>query len=238
MPEMVFDGKSLFDFGTPGIAEVNAYNGASRDIDTLAIPGRNGSLTYDNGRYEDNEPKYQIYWSAGARTYLPQCRDYLNSRADNHYRLENGYDAEEYRLARVESLSATISNDGESGLLTVVFDCWPQHFLKSGETEIEITESGTTVTNPTTQEALPLIRVYLTEAGSIMVGSRTVSIAAGATEYVDIDSEIQSCYEGTARRNDIVTAADGLPVLPSGDTGITFSGGVTKVVVTPHWWTL
>ena len=97
-----------------------------------------------------------------------------------------------------------------------------------------LTASGT-ISNPTLFEAKPLIRVYGT--GKLEVGSETITISKGATEYIDIDCDIQDCYEGSENRNGLVTLTD-FPTLASGDTGIKLGSGITKVEITPRWWTV
>ena len=84
-------------------------------------------------------------------------------------------------------------------------------------------------------DAKPLIRVY--GVGELGIGSETITITKGATEYIDIDCDIQDCYEGLENRNGLVSLTD-FPTLPSGNTGITLGTGITKVEITPRWWTL
>lgn len=43
------------------------------------------------------------------------------------------------------------------------------------------------------------------------------------------------CYSGSNNCNNLITASDSFPVLPPGDTGITWSG-FSSVSITPRWF--
>ena len=92
------------------------------------------------------------------------------------------------------------------------------------------------VVNPTLYDSSPLIRVNGTGAGTLTVGNNTVTLDA-IDGYVDIDSELMDCYKGLVNCNGDVTMSE-FPTLAPGTNAITWSGGVTSVVVTGRWHTL
>lgn len=95
---------------------------------------------------------------------------------------------------------------------------------------------ATSIYNPTQYESRPLIRV--TGYGTLTLGNETITVDSGQT-YVDIDSEIMDCYNGTTNKNSKVTFSSGkFPVLPAGVTGVSYSGSITKVEITPRWYRL
>ena len=71
--------------------------------------------------------------------------------------------------------------------------------------------------------------------GSVTVYSSTSSFSG--TVYVDLDLGEAYTIDGTtvASVNNFVSMGSEPPVLPTGDTQITF-GGVSNVVMTPRWW--
>lgn len=73
--------------------------------------------------------------------------------------------------------------------------------------------------------------------GSVTVDSSKSSFSG--TVYVDLDLGEAYTIDGTdaASVNNFVSMGSEPPVLPPGDTQITF-GGVSNVVVTPRWWQL
>ena len=120
------------------------------------------------------------------------------------------------------------------GTFEVIFDCDPRKFLKEGEKKREYTASGS-LKNPTRFEALPLMRVYGT--GTVTIGSVAVTINT-ANVYTDIDCELQEAYKGSTNCNGNITLGSGeFPKLKEGTNNIYLSG-VSKVELTPRWWTI
>ena len=119
------------------------------------------------------------------------------------------------------------------------FDCKPQRFLKTGELPIEVEKNGISrIQNPTGFSSLPLIRVFGTSGGTLTIGDQEITISDFGNEIV-IDSEIQDVYLGTTNKNSLVKFMDkGFPSLGVGETSISFTGGITKVEVTPRWYTI
>lgn len=235
MNYFTFAGKSSQDFGI-FIDENTTYNAAVREYETAAVPGRNGDLTIDSGRYSNVDVGYKCNIGnigAGFKANMNAFKAFLLSNV-GYKRLEDTYQPDSYRLARVRSAPDPETFRDIAGAFEVVFDCKPQRFLKSGETAQTFTSSGTLV-NPTPYTALPLIRVYGT--GTLRVGSTTVVINSANT-YTDLDCDIQDAFKGSTNCNGNITLSSGdFPTLPAGSTGISFSG-ISKVEVTPRWWTL
>ena len=151
-----------------------------------------------------------------------------------YHRLEDTYHPDEYRLAIcTSSLDPEVINL-VAGTFDLEFDCKPQRFLKSGEVQVTYTSNGQ-ILNPTTISSKPLIRVY--GYGTLGVGSETLTIASSSLQYIDIDCDLMNCYSGTTNCNKYVSMnSDEFPVLTPGNTGITLSGNISKVVITPRWW--
>lgn len=228
---LTIGGRNLADFGVY-ISGEGTYNAPERSITEEVVPGRNGSLIIDNGRYQNIEVSYPAFIirdfprnMAGLRSYLASLRGYS--------RLEDSYHPDEYRMAALSG-GLDVKTSGymnREGKFTLTFNCKPQRFLRSGEYAIPV-ESGATVYNPTLFDAKPLIRVY--GNGSIIVNGETMEWS-GSSEYVDIDCDIQDCYYMGANMNSHVTGD--FPVLSPGDNVIVFTGS-TSVRITPRWWIL
>lgn len=226
------------------VGETGFMNGPEPDYKTVSVPGRNGDLIYlegDEKRYQNVPIPYRLIAMASTKAEMRNAataaKAWLEPCFDSYYRLEDTEDPDHFRLAQYTGPFQVENFMLRSGAIDVEFSCKPQRFLTSGETAQSFTADGT-ITNPTSFEAKPLVRIYCTGTGTVMIGSRTITIASGATAYIDVDSEIMDCYEGTEIRNSLVTLTDGYPVLSPGDNGITISGDVTQVDITPHWWEL
>ena len=232
---IIFNGQSLRDFGVY-ISGLNTYNAPSRDVDSVKVPGRNGTLTMDNGRYNNISVTYPAFICNNYDARVEALRNFLLSQS-GYKRLEDTYHPEEFRLARwageftADTLDALIA-----GKFDLTFDCYPQRFLKEGEKQTEFTAAGS-INNPYLQTALPLIRAYGT--GSFSVGGISVSISSALT-YTDIDCELQECYKDSlsTNRNAYVTLTDGeFPKLSPGTNAVTMSG-ISKLIITPRFWIL
>ena len=122
--------------------------------------------------------------------------------------------------------------NGAAATFDVNFSVMPQRFLNSGEEAKTFTSSGR-ITNPTAQEAKPLLRVYGT--GTFTIGSTSMQITA-ANSYTDIDCDICECYRDTMadNRNASVKLLSGeFPSLLEGDNGVTLGSGISRIIITP-----
>lgn len=87
---------------------------------------------------------------------------FLLSRSDAYYRLEDEYHPLYYRMARfVPGIAPRVGTLNRSGQFNVTFDCKPQKYLLSGESEYVITEAYTPLRldNPTRFRAYPEIEL-------------------------------------------------------------------------------
>lgn len=217
------------------ISGAGTFNAPKRDVETVTVPGRNGSLTIDNGRYENIEVSYEAYIRQDFRLSAGAARDWLLASA-GYRRLEDTYHPEFYRMGRFTGpLDFDMRFLNMSGECTLTFDCLPQRFDKAGEIPVTLSAAGT-LYNPYFQTAKPLIRVYGTAAGNLTVGSVIVQIKA-IDGYVDLDSETQNAYKGATNCNGNIYVPE-FPSLPAGTTGVSWSGGITSVEITPRWWTV
>ena len=232
---IIFNGQSLRDYGVY-ISGLNTYNAPSRDVDSVKVPGRNGTLTMDNGRYNNINVTYPAFICNNYDARVEALRNFLLSQS-GYKRLEDTYHPEEFRLARwageftADTLDALIA-----GQFDLTFDCYPQRFLKEGEKQIELTANGS-VNNIYSQTALPLIRAYGT--GSFSINGISVAISSALT-YTDIDCELQECYKDSleTNRNPYVTLTNGeFPKLSPGANAVTMSG-ISKLIITPRFWIL
>lgn len=211
------------------------YNTPDRDYETVEVPGRNGTLTVDNGRYQNVDVVYHCGIGIGFHEKYSQFRSWLMSRT-GYQRLEDTYHTDQYRMARVKSApSPEYFGKGKAGKFDLTFDCKPQRFLKTGETSQTFTSSGS-ITNPTMYSALPLVRVYGT--GSLRIGQSTIVINS-AGSYTDLDCDIQDAFRGSVNCNGNITLSSGnFFVLAPGYNGISLGSGISQVMITPRWWTL
>ena len=232
---ITFGGKNLADFGVVVSGE-ETYNAPERSFSEEVVPGRNGTLLIDNGRFENVVVTYPAaivenfpQRMAGLRSYLQSFKGYA--------RLEDSYHPDVYYMA-MPTGGLSVKTSGymnREGQFDIEFTRKPQRFLRSGEGTVTYNATGK-IYNPTLFDALPLIRIY--GNGTLTVGTTSVTWS-GASAYVDVDCDIQDAFYLGSNMNQYITLSGyNFPKLGPGETQITLGDGITKVEITPRWWIL
>lgn len=231
---LTFNGKSSKEYGVY-ISGLNTFNSAERDTESISVPGRNGDLTFDNGRFKNVDITYPAFIYADFDNNVEGLRNFLLSQR-GYKRLEDTYHPDEYRMARYKGNFVTEVVDWlAAGQFDLVFDCYPQRFLKSGDQIITLESDGNIFNEY--QESKPLIRAYGT--GSFSIGGITITIDT-ADDYTDIDCDLQEAYKDDMSVNcngNITLTSGSFPVLNPGDNEIVIED-ITKLEIKPRWWIL
>lgn len=213
------------------VANKNQFAGGARKIETIEIPGRNGTLSIDDGTFQNVDITYEMYGSGDVRANVAAFRDYLGSLA-GYVRLEDTFDPDIYLKARYSEPFDVNGSDRRNVSFDITFDCDPRKFLKSGEEIITVT-SSTSIKNPTYGIAKPLIRAYGT--GTFTINDISVQVTTAST-YTDIDCDMQEAYKGTTNCNGNIVLSNGkFPEFKNGSNNITLSG-FSRLEITPNWW--
>ena len=167
-----------------------------RDQEFIKIPGRDGDLIIDNGRYNNITVSYKAYIINDYNANIRGLRNALISKK-GYERLQDTINPEEFRLAKAIPFEVDEYGILRAGEFTMQFICKPQRFLVCGENPIEITGSSS-ILNQYEETAKPLIRAYGT--GSFTIGGISVQITS-ANGYTDIDCELQEAYKDTLATN-------------------------------------
>lgn len=230
-----FKGKSSLDFGLY-VGGQGTFNAPQRDVSKITIPGRNGDLIKDNGRWLNIQVPYNIVIMSDFKKHAEEVRAWLASSV-KYERLEDTYDIDHFRLARfINAIDFDTAAYNNAGKAVIVFDCKPQRFLKNNQELKQIT-SGTKIENPTQFESKPLIETQ--GNGTLNVGGYSLTVAGAGNNYVYIDCEEQNCYNADKKSmNDKVSLSDNkFPLLPEGQTTVSWSG-FTKVRIAERWFTI
>lgn len=208
-----------------------------RALTETEIAGRNGALVQYDGNWNNYMQGYEVYISAEKTGLVRAARavaEWLSAPV-GYQRLEDSYEPDVYRMAYYAGGQDIESILNRFGRATISFNCKPQRYLKSGEATKTLTGSGT-LTNITQFDALPIITVYGSGAGTVTVNDTTVSISE-IDSYIVLDCELMDAYKGTVNKNPYISAVD-FPVLKAGVNNISFTGGVTSLDIVPRWWTI
>lgn len=232
--------RNTFTFGSVAsgsygvyISGSGTYNSPERVISLIDVPGRNGALLGNEKRFENIEVTYPAFIFSSFDSNLSGLRSALQS-ITGYARLTDTYHTDEYRLGVfIGGFDVDTTAALNAGKFNVTFNCKPQRFLTSGETETTLTADGT-ITNPTKFPSKPKITV--TGYGTLTVGSQTITIT-NAYPSIVIDSDLCDCYSGAYNANGQVEFSNNdFPELVPGSNAITMSGNITSVKILPRWW--
>lgn len=228
-----FDDQSSADFGVY-VEYFPSLVVPAQKYEKVSVPGKNGDLIFPQEAYENVEREYEIYISAKERKLHNVARAVSQWLIKPGYkRLEDTYEPDVFRMAHCAGGIEIENYFNEFGKATIVFDCMPQKWLKSGEKSVQIT-NGATLTNPTEFPSKPLVKVTGSGNGTLTFNGTTVSLT-GISGYLMIDSENMNCYKETANCNNQMSGK--FPML-SGTTEISWSGNITRVDITPRWYSI
>ena len=227
------------------VRESPVFDKPKRKQTVFSVPGRNGSILFQQDAFEDVVRTYKVWVSEDMQEdsggvvsgLLPErisaVTAWLNSKK-GYQELEDSFEPDFFRLAYYsgdDSFSDDLLQYGEAELR---FVCRPERFLKTGKTAVTVT-NGATMTNPTKFDAKPLI--HIEGSGNVTVTFGGQSITADVFDYINIDCDTMNAYRlTTENRNDKITGS--FPSLLSGDNTITISGTTTLVTITPRYFTI
>lgn len=228
-----FNGKSCLDFEVV-ISGSGTFKSPERDVESIAIPGRNGNLHIDNGRFSNVEIAYPAFIVKAFRKNFDAFKSFMLSQR-GYKQLEDSYHPEYYRLACFKgAIEPKMTPRNLEGSFDITFDCDPRRFLKSGQKTISANTTAI-VKNPTLYNALPKIRAYGT--GTLTINGISIVINT-ADVYTDIDCELQEAYKGDVSCNsNIVLTGGAFPHLSPGLNSLSYTG-LTNFTLIPRYWTV
>lgn len=141
-----YNPKSNVIFGDVDLSDYNAFaiycnifDRPERDVEVVSVPGRNGDLIFDNGRYKNLDRVYTIQVT-GVQNVHNLIAALTNTIG--YQRLEDEYDDTVYMFARIKGKPRITQFVGNAVLMTLTFDRVPQKYLKSGWDYVQYDASG------------------------------------------------------------------------------------------------
>lgn len=224
-----WNGKKSSDFGII-IKHKEIYKSPARDVDFVEVPGQDGEVILDNGRYKNVDVNYQVRVK-NVKSKLLEIANWLS--AVGYQKLIDSDDSTHYRMAaRTGSVDWNYLGKGEWADLEIAFNCKPWRYLTSGDSQIQKTEAFTVI-NPTSYDALPRLAFVRTSpygAITVHINNKSYTFTSNSKTPIRIDSTLQTA-EPAANAN-----FDDFPVLKAGENSISWTGGnVSEVYLVPHW---
>ena len=234
MGVIIFNNKSSADCRIQ-VAHPPGYAYPERDYTITHIPGRNGDIIQDNGCYKNVERTYEVSFDVPNEdfaTYANAVSAWLHSTT-GYARLEDSYEPDYYRMATYQESNIFENLYNQAGTATIVFECKPQRFLKTGDNIIAI-QNSLTIMNPTGFEAYPLFKVTGT-SGVLTVNGNSITLSS-IDGFVMLDCELQDAYKENINKNSTISGT--FPVLKTGSNTISWTGDISSVTMKPRWWTI
>ena len=229
---IVYDGVDSRDFGVI-VSSIGTHKAPKRVVENIEIPGRNGTLTIDGGKFENIIISYVGMILHDFSTNFDAFKAFLLSKT-GYKRLEDSFNPDYFRLAKVyDEIDPAVVTWDAAGRFEIPFDCDPRRFLKSGEDFYQFTIEQF-IYNPTSFDAKPLLLVY--GNGTITFNGAQITISNNDS-YIYIDMETLNAYDLSTNRNDKVSIS-GNPVLIPGENRINASNTLTDIYLYPRWWTI
>ena len=193
------------------------------------VPGRPGSLTQLEGDdvYDDMILTATCFIADPAQ--IPAIAAWLKGKGTVTFANLTGghYNA---RIANQIPFEKVLRGNPHCSF-AVNFRCYPFWYQET-VSDVTITTSGDTITNPGSVYSEPLITVYGSGNITLMVGTMIVELTNVSGSIV-LDCALKEAYKGTTLMNDHMSGD--FPVLKPGLNAISWSGNVTRIVIKPNW---
>lgn len=232
---LVFGGQDFAEYGVM-VDSAESWPKPERDSDVIQIPGRNGDLIIDNGRWKNVDISYNCLIADGWQQKFDEFCAMLFALRGYHD-LQDDAHPNEIRMA---SFSGPVDPElwftSETGIFRLTFNCMPQRWLRSGLLPQSFTAGGA-ITNPTLYPSQPYLRVV--GHGQLIIGGKIMTVAESPFPYIDIDCQAMDAHYGATNANSYITLNDGdFPTLPPGESTFTIQSSITRLEITPRWWTI
>lgn len=240
MTYFTYNGRSSAEFGLH-IEKKDVFSAPEYDMEFISIPGRSGDIINPNRRFSNIKVTYTVFLArknaAALASVLRDIKGWLYSEPDRYHEITDSYDLEYFRYGVISGNLDIEEQLNKVGSFTVTFNCKPYKYSFAGQQTVSVDSTSISVTNPTAFESRPYIKLYGGEAVTLNIssgGSTTSWTISDINEYIEIDSELMSCYKGIVLKNDTVMG-DGFPMLKPGTNTISCVGAVTRIEVIPRW---
>jgi phage-related protein len=201
---------------------------AEKKYESTEVEGRDGNLTRFLG-YEDLKFSltFNILFQLDIKQKLREIKGVLAQASTLSFDDSPNF----YYKIKQAQISETESVIKASGVFSVDFVAEPFEYEVTSSTSY--TAKPINLTNKTTTEALPLIKI--TGTGTVVLTVNDISVTlTGLTSSITLDSELQEAYTGLTTNMNSNMNGD-FPVFKIGSNTITWTGTVTNVEINPKW---
>jgi len=236
------------------------YEFPSKDVESIHVEGKSGDVIIDKNSYKNVKRTYSVAAIFGTDTSFVAVASKLTNwllSAKGYVKLEDTYEPLYYRLAQFSNPGELRNFYDRVTAIPLSFDCKPQRFLKSGDTQVPFDMIGDykQIINPTLNESLPEITLDLHSSGELEViieffsgpdylsPTNYHSVTIMTSKNLTIDCEYQECYDELGYVNNKVFLENGFPKFHPGLNWVKYAvigaeGTMDRILIKPKWWTL
>lgn len=201
-----------------------------RRVSYLTVPGRNGSLRYDENAFEDITLAVECGIIGDVYSKIDEIRAWLLGSGENS--LSFSFQNDKCYLAQVvNSIDFEVSLR-RIGKFIVVFNCRPFKYA-TNNAPVTITSSGTNLINTGTLMSEPIIEVFGSGDITLQINKQSVTLI-GVSGKIILNSVLQDAYDDMLQNQNSKMRGEFFD-LQVGNNYISWTGNVTKLVITPNW---
>ena len=189
--------------------------------------GMNGSYNQEDGAFEDYERTIRIFFErfSDLATLIEKFKAVGNQ-------LEFSYQPDSVFYA--DLLDTEITPKGMYGWeLSIKLDMQPFRYPKD-VAPVVLTSAGT-IENIGTVYSEPVIEIEGSGDVSLTIGQKTMYLTINTKATIDCRQGKQNIYNATGAIQNTLRKRGGFFEIPVGNTGITYTGNVSKVTIKPNW---
>ena len=146
---IVYGGEASDDYGIV-VSEAPVFDKPVRKTEVFNVPGRNGSILFQQNAFEDVTRTYKVWVSEGVDNLVTKVNAisaWLFSKT-GYQRLEDSFEPDVFRLAYYSGGNEFANQLLMAAEADLSFTCRPERFYKDGENEIEVS-NGDKINNLT-----------------------------------------------------------------------------------------
>lgn len=236
MLKFIFAGKDSYsDYGI-FIRKRPPLPSPKRRVTFIEVPGRDSSLRFDEGTYEDITIAVECTVKG---EQIPQQLDSIKAWLFSAGESNLAFSFQPDRRYRAQVVNAIDFKQAFklASQFVILFHCRPFKYAVNNMQINITTGSGTSVLNQGNIHSRPVIKVFCAGDGSFKINNREVLLQGISVPYIILDSELEEAYytEAGAMVNANNHIYGEFPILDAGNNIITYTGGVTKLEITPNW---
>ena len=228
-----FNGKDSYkDFGLV-IDGTIVRPSTNADYNTENVPGRKGTLNTFK-YWNDNQIDIKLGFKKDSKLTTDKSKilEWLNSKGDMRLYISDDMSL----FYQVNKVSVSGFDGREIKSFSVSFSLNPFTFLDEGKDIIDIYAPITICNTRSNLESEPYIKVCGTGNITVKINDFEL-ILKNVSEFIEVDSMIKNCYKTVNDKkvncNNLMYS--GFPILPVGETNISWTGNVTKIEIIPRW---